>query len=302
MPHPDFTPIPLIRHDPADPATTIPESEWDHADRAAMAALHSIYDEIDSFRDTERNRQTRIGPSAVGMECDRCFMRKMAELPRPDAEMGSWKTQVGTYVHAGLQADYERRLELLFNRFPERRVVVDEYRGRTLDGSCDLFVPRAPHPEEDRHLDGFGLVVDWKIPSTDEDDKGRLKPSTTMVKTAKGEIKREYIVQSNLYGRGYELLGMPVSHVCIFYIPSFGQLWHAKPILMRYDRRWAAWGVARWRAALDEHAALVETHMSEQAAWDLMIEKAAKAKFCFDCPRYEEQEQNASPLAILRGR
>ena len=296
MPHPDFTPIPLIREDPADPSTTIPEDQWSDADRAALRALSAVYDEIDSFRDTERSRQVKIGPSEVGMECDKCFMRKMAEKPKSPHDNGSWKTQVGTYVHAGLQADYQARLNLLFTRFPERRVIVDEYRDRVLDGSCDLFIPQADTP-----IDGFGLVVDWKIPSTDEDGKGKLKPSATMQKTVKGDIKRDYVVQSNLYGRGYERLGLPVSHVCVFYIPSFGQLWHAKPILMRYDPKWAAWGVARWRAALDEHAELVATHMSAEAAWDLMIEKAPKANFCFSCKRYEEQEQAQSPLAILRG-
>lgn len=297
MPHPDFTPIPLIRENMADPATTIPEAQWTDADHAALRALHTIYDEIDSFRDTERSRQTKIGPSEIGMDCDRCFMRKMAEKPKNQHDNGSWKTQVGTYVHAGLERDYRARLDLLFNRFPETRVIADMYRGRILDGSCDMFVPRA-----DTDLPGFGLAVDWKIPSTDEDDKGKLKPSATMQKTIKGEVKRDYIVQANLYGRGYELKGLPVSHVCVFYIPSFGQLWHAKPILMRYDPKWAAWGVARWRAALDEHAALVDAHMSPEAAWDLLIEKAPKANFCFSCRKYEERDQNDSPLAIMRGR
>lgn len=296
MPHPDFQPIPMFRTNVLDPATQIPEAEWTDHDRAALETVGRIFDEIESFRDNERSRQLKIGPSEIGMECDKCFMRKMAKRPK-GSDNGSWKTQAGTYLHAGFEAEYRSRIGLLLRRFPEQKVLIDTYRGETLDGSCDLYVPPIEWPE----LDGFGMAVDWKFPSTDEDEKGKLKPSATMSAVAKGKLKRDYICQGNLYGRGWELRGLPVSHVVIFYIPTFGHLQHAKPVVMRYDPKWAAWGVARWRTALDEHAALVDTHISSDAAWDLLIEKAPKAHFCFSCKRYEKAEMDASPLKLLRG-
>jgi hypothetical protein len=323
-----FIPIPLIRANPIDPATAIPEAAWTEADREAIRTVHTLYDEIDGMRSGyDRSRQNSIGPSEIGMECDLCFMRKMAELPKNANDDGSWKTQVGTYVHAGLERDFDAMFGDLGTRISEGELLIDEYAGRLLRGHCDMFVPNLPQDFsvkfEPSDYDGYdgtdhsvraqraehaaalaaapGIVVDWKIPSTDEDANGKLKPSTTMQKTVNGNLKREYVVQSMLYARGWVRLGYNVTHVVIYYIPSFGQLWHAKPVIMRYSPEWAAWGVQRWRSALDARNVFMGLGATEEEAWQQVIAAQRKASFCFSCKGYEELEQNAGGLAIFKG-
>lgn len=309
MSDPRFTPIALIRGRAADPKTAIPETEWTDADRIALSTMHDLYDDIDGFRDTERNLQTRIGISEIGMDCDKCFMRKMAERPKNPDKNGSWKTQVGTYVHAGLEADFVRRWGDSGLRLAEGRLVVDDYKGRELSGSCDMFVPNLPEAKGGPRLeyadladaaDAFekamqaapGVVVDWKIPSTDEDENGKLKPSSTMQKTINGKVSRQYLVQAMLYAHGWVRKGYNVTHTCIYFIPSFGQLWHAKPVLMRYDAELAAWGIARYRAAIDAMELFKMMNGGDETrAWDSVIDAQRKANFCFSCSEYEEMEQ-----------
>ena len=293
-----FIPIPLIRTDPIDPKTAVSEADWTDADRAAIRTVHELYDEIDGMRGGyDRSLQRSIGPSELGTDCDKCFMRKMAEIPKSVHDNGSWKTQVGTYVHAGLEADFDRMFGHLGTRIAEGELTIDEYGGRILRGHCDMFVPNLR--EDQPQTDAFGVVVDWKIPSTDEDKRtGKLKPSATMAKVVAGKIGRQYLAQSMAYGHGWVRKGYNITHVVVFYIPSFGQLWDARPIIMRYSPEWAAWGIARWRAALDARDVFMSLGLDEEKAWRKIIDAQTKAGFCFSCKHYEELEESGG-LSIL---
>jgi len=302
MSHPNFIPISLIREDPAKPETAIPESEWNDADRAALRTVHELYADIDGFRaGYDRSKQRSIGPSELGLECNKCFMRKMGEVPKSVHDDGSWKTQVGTYVHAGLEQDFERRFGDAGTRMAEGELTIDTYKDRTLRGHCDMFVPNIVdgRPAEE----AFGIVVDWKIPSTSTDPRtGKLKPSTTMAKVVSGKIGQQYLAQSMAYARGWVLKGYNITHVVIYYIPSFGELWDARPIIMRYSPEWAAWGIARWRAALDARDVFMAFGETEEKAWEKIIAVQDKAKFCFSCKHYDEIEETGGLSILSQGR
>lgn len=180
-----------------------------------------------------RSRQTYLGPSEIGAECDRQVVGKMVrgmiaeyaresivepdELPGPTHSVAAqvartnhvvdpWPSVVGTAVHAWLADAFRaQNRELPAPRWlAEQRVTPDPRH----PGTADLYDAR------------WQQVCDWKI----------LGP-TSMAKV-KREPSRRYQVQLGLYGIGYEALGLPVLGVdlvaCPRTAPSIDGLyvWH----------------------------------------------------------------------------
>src|SRR5262245_20008324 len=100
-----------------------------------------------------RNLQRTIGPSEIGVPCDRCLISKLAAI-KEDSQYGQqWLPFVGTCVHYGIANAfevYEMHSEpsrfLIEHRFSVGYIGDDE-----ITGSADLF---------DRMT---GEVTDWKI-------------------------------------------------------------------------------------------------------------------------------------------
>lgn len=153
-----------------------------------------------AINDHPRSQQIRIGPSEVGIECERRLGYKvLGEKEREQAP--SWRPTVGTAVHAWLEThvpQQETHLELL----TETRVTV----GTTqtlgdITGTADLFDVTT------------GTVIDYKIPSiTTINDARRTSPAA------------QYITQAHLYGAGFINAGHKVNDVAIFYLPASGEL------------------------------------------------------------------------------
>ena len=246
------------------------------ADSLAVDMVHKLYAEVEATMNTERSKQQTIGISEIGSDCLRCVARKLSGLyTKPSSS--SWKAQVGTFIHAGLEEHFGNakrvgdpwETDSAEQKTPtdadpvfwlERRLHILSYKSLELGGSCDMFVEGAT----------FGLVNDWKT-------QGAAK----LKKTASADIGNTYAVQMHTYGLGWELLGKKVTHVVLYALPRDGELSEAKPVLMRYDRQIAIDALGRLQILIDA---------AEIIGWPQVIASQDRAGHCFDCPGYEKLE------------
>lgn len=148
-----------------------------------------------------RSLQKRIGPSELGIDCDRCITHKLVGTPEVE-QPAAWLPYVGTAMHQQLEDVFARhentRISLgLGERFmAETRVTVGTIGDTPITGSSDLF---------DTHT---GTVIDWKLVGT-----------TTLRKARAHGASDQYRTQAMLYGRGFENRGFTVRNVCIYYLP-----------------------------------------------------------------------------------
>jgi hypothetical protein len=146
-----------------------------------------------------RNMQRAIGPSQIGNECDRSLAYQVMDMQAPRSGIDPWASIVGTAVHAWLaQAFTNENI-----RSGELRYLVETPVKLTdgIRGTADLFDLWEAE------------VIDHKILGVD---------SHRHIKN--GAIPTKYRVQLHLYGRGFQLAGMPVSKVSIVAYPRSGFL------------------------------------------------------------------------------
>lgn len=144
-------------------------------------------------RNSARNLQRHLGPSELGVECDRQVAGKFAGVPVTNHVVDPWPSIVGTAVHAWLaDAFTAANAGLDFPRWlAEQRVT--------------------PHPDHTGTADLYDAlelaVVDHKILG-----------ESSMAKVRKGP-GRGYRVQLKLYALGYTNLGLPVKRVALAAYP-----------------------------------------------------------------------------------
>lgn len=229
----------------------VEQSEYQADDRKAIETAENWMIRIPELFITERSRQTVIGISEVGMDCRKCVARKLAEKPRtPD---GSWFPFIGTAVHAQLEEGFARWDDYIL----EEKLFVHEYKNLKLAGSCDMY-----------HKDG--VVNDWKVVGQE-----------ALKKAAKGNIKNQYRVQAMLYGLGWKKKGYDVTHVTLTFLPRDLDLPNAQVVMLRYEEQVAMDALAELELLIDA---------AEIIGWDAVIDKQPKANFCWDCRKYEQQE------------
>lgn len=254
------------------------------ADRLAFKQIFSLQSDVAETMNTVRSQKQTIGISEIGNPCGKCVARKLSGLYEKPFDP-SWKAQVGTFIHAGLEEHFGGKYGHLTDPHlaiygpehaatdasptyhMERRVEVLRHKSLILDGSCDLFVEGA----------SFGLVCDWKT-----------QGASKLAKTAKGDVGETYTVQMHTYGLGYELLGYTVTHVALYALPRDGELAEAKPVLMRYDRSIAVNALARLTSMID--AAETMDAMDPGNGWERLIAAQDRASGCWDCDGYEKAE------------
>lgn len=224
---------------------------------------------IESFSITDRGRQTQIGVSEVGMLCQRCVVRKLANLPKTQ-DTGSWRAQLGTYVHAGLAEEFESRFGASGKVLIEHSLTVHTYKDFVLRGSCDAFFPN----------EGRGLVADWKVVGDD-----------TLESVRNGNVKQQYIVQGNLYALGWELLGYPVETVALMFIPANkGNLQRdAVPVAFPYDPMIAAQALAKIETYID---------LAEKIGWEALLKQHSPHPGCLSCKQYEAVDNPIHDLLL----
>lgn len=146
-----------------------------------------------------RSLQLQLGPSEVGVACDRQVVGKMAGLPKTNHVMDPWPSIVGTAVHAWLADAFAAENDRLgaIRWVPEQRVIT--------------------HPDTSLIHPGTGDLYDADEQSVD-DHKCLGESSMAKIRRPEGP-PRKYVVQLLLYGEGFRRLGLPVKRVALIAWP-----------------------------------------------------------------------------------
>lgn len=140
-----------------------------------------------------RTLQQHLGPSELGVECDRQVVGKMAALPTTNHVADPWPSIVGTACHAWAEEAFSAAnlRDGVMRWLTEHRVT-----------------PHPDHPGTADLYDGFEqAVVDHKFLGASSLAKVRKSPP------------RKYRRQLLLYGLGYLKLGLPVRRVVLAAYP-----------------------------------------------------------------------------------
>lgn len=159
-----------------------------------------------------RSLQKRIGPSEIGIPCEKRIGHIIARTPEVNTRGVAWKPFVGTAVHEQLATIIARHEidrygdgtdPVLSPRWHvEERVGSGlSLNGVDIDGSCDLF---------DEHT---GLAIDWKITT-----KNKIRE--TYRPHGPGP---QYRVQAHEYGLGWQRAGYTVRNVMIVFFTRDGE-------------------------------------------------------------------------------
>lgn len=151
-----------------------------------------------------RTLQQHLGPSELGVPCDRQVAGKMAALPATNHVVDPWASIVGTALHAWEAEAFD----------------ADNVRSNVIRWVTEQKV--APHPEHPGTADLYDTIEQCVT------DHKNLGPSS-LDKIRKGGVSavtgkpiiapRHYRAQLFLYGLGYVLLGLPVKRVVIAAYP-----------------------------------------------------------------------------------
>ncbi len=193
--------------------------------RARADYLDAIKASMDAH---PRSQQTAIGPSEVGIECDRRIGYKLLGYTEPDRP--NLKAQIGTWGHAGLEDVFDT-YNLTHSEFAgqeryliENTVVIGEvpYLPYRLAGHCDLY---------DRVT---GCVLDHKF----------VGPSQLRHYRKDGP-SQQYRIQANLYGLAWTKHGFPVASVAIAFFPRQGEFDDIYVWQEQFDQHLAEQAIAR---------------------------------------------------------
>lgn len=152
-----------------------------------------------------RAMQKRIGPSQLGIDCDRRLLFEMSGEQIPGPVGDPLLPMIGTAFHAWLEnaahLDNARRASqgAPARWIPETRVSCD-VDGFVVEGTCDLFDLAT------------GTVIDHKTLGINS------------MKSHSVRMSQQYRVQAHVYGLGYSQMGHDVKSVAIFMIPRNGPL------------------------------------------------------------------------------
>jgi hypothetical protein len=174
----------------AAPAPLNGSSPW--ASRYA-AELRRVF--VEHAARAPRSLQLHLGPSELGVNCDRQVAGKMAGLASTNHVMDPWPSIVGTACHAwaadAFTADNARHNVLRW--IAEQRVT--------------------PHPDHPGTADLYDAAEQAVV-----DHKFLGESSMAKIRATSGP-PRKYVVQLLLYGEGYRRLGLPVRRVVLAAYP-----------------------------------------------------------------------------------
>lgn len=143
-----------------------------------------------------RSKQRHIGPSEIGVDCDRALAYRMFAPDR--IETLKWAPLLGTWAHAGIAEALAQENRLLKREryLIERRVSVSTELGIT--GQVDAY---------DQDTDE---VIDWK-----------LTGKTRMAHYIKHGPGPTYRIQAHLYGLGWRNEGKTPTSVRVVFLPKW---------------------------------------------------------------------------------
>lgn len=213
-------------------------------------------------RNSARSLQVHLGPSELGVPCDRQVAGKFAGLPETNHVVDPWPSILGTAGHAWLDKAFTKENARHGLRWvPENRVI--------------------PHPDHSGTADLYDgaqqAVVDWKILSEDKIASIAAKGPSV-----------QYQIQLLLYGLGYRNLGLPVRRVVLAALPrtkatlAHMYVWDHELTPADDDAIEEVWRLTAIRRAwADEILAGKATLMSVPSTPD--------SETCYFCPFYRPQ-------------
>lgn len=170
-----------LRHDGLPPAPTLPD---------LSAAL------VDYEQNSARSQQVAVGPSEIGVGCDRRLGYSLRNAPKQPEHGVKWAPLLGTAVHAliadALKAANDRAGRMRW--LVEQRVQPDP----AISGSCDAY-------DTDTNT-----VIDWK-----------LVGKSTIEKAQRNGPGDQYEKQIHVYGRGWQRIGHDPLWVRIVFLPRW---------------------------------------------------------------------------------
>lgn len=159
---------------------------------------------VQDAREWDRSIQLEMGPSEVGETCERKLMLKVLGSKTPNISRDEWNAIIGTSAHAvAAQAFIRHNAKLIAAKLPARWLVEQTITVRTgLIGHCDLYDLWT------------NTVIDHKFPGA----------KSIREKRKVNHPGPQYADQGQLYGMGWENLGLPVKNVGICFYPRSGML------------------------------------------------------------------------------
>ena len=219
-----------------------------------------------------RSRQTRIGPSELGVPCDRRLGYHLGGVAKTRVDDAAWKPYVGTAIHEALGNVMAAEEISRFTSDPdatprfhvEERVHVGDVNGVQITGSCDLF---------DGH---YGTVYDWKT-TTFNQIRENYRPH------GPGE---QYRRQAHLYGRGWQNAGHDVKSVVIIFLVRDGNFDQRHVWSEPYDEQ----------VAIDalERASAIALSLQHLGAEFIIPTLDIAESHCRFCPWFDARSANVS--------
>lgn len=247
-----------------------PSSPQGNTPNAARIAREAA-DVVRRYSDRRpRSMQKHLGPSELGVACDRQIVGKLLGEEKTNHVTDPWPSFVGTAIHAELEAAFQWDDA---ERFGGGNGVVSRW-----------HTERRVHPHPDHP--GTADLYDAHESSL-LDHKALGETSAKKVKSAAGP-PRKYVAQMGLYGVGYLRLGFKVDRVVLLAWPRTGS---------------SLDGVYAWERAMDaEMFQLVADVLSETKTRKVLasavesgvitleqVPRAPSGDECYFCPFYRPQ-------------
>lgn len=215
-------------------------------------------------RQSDRDKQSKIGPSEIG-GCAYCVGHTLSQrLPNPPAKRGDefgYAAWVGTMAHYWLEQNLQIMEDFTdampFDSLREHRVEVADLEGYgTISGSLDLYVP------------AFKRTFDWKFP-------GKWSYDNLKLRLRKGlGPSNQYRFQQQLYAHGLIRQGHEVEYCRLVFLPR-----HSNNVQ----------DVIHWEEPYNP--AMVELVLARtEAIWDDvkegLLDEIASDEGCYTCTTY----------------
>lgn len=212
-----------------------------------------------------RSQQVHLGPSEIGVECDRQVVGKLLRMPKTNHVADPWPSFVGSAVHVALADafDADNRATGVLRWLTETRV--------------------EPHPDHRGTADLYDEVEQAVL------DHKNLGESS-MAKVRAGKIPQKYERQLLLYGLGYLRAGKPVRRVGLIAYPRTGSSLDGVYVWERPFDGQALELLAETFRDMERRKALAAlvADPNSRMRWD-QVEMAPDDDECYFCPFYRPQ-------------
>lgn len=216
-------------------------------------------------RRSERNQQTELGASEVGVTCMRRLGYTIAGIPDVNLEQDPWPAIVGTAVHTWLE-DAVNRYEQV-HKLGRWQTEMTVHPSSTVKGHTDAY--------DAEHF----AVIDYKNPGT-----------TAMTEIRKGYVSQQYIEQVMLYALGHIKAGRRVDRVALIFFPRAGYLSGSYVWSAPYDQKVAEESLERVQKVAG--GLIYYKVMEKPANWEKI--PATPSKDCSWCSWYKPDAESAS--------